>query len=168
MNIPYGKHFITEEDKQAVLKVLSSDFLTQGPCIFEFEDTVKNYCNADYATAVSNATSGLHLAIKAFELNPGDKVLVAGISFVASANCVRFEGGEVIFADIDPKTFTLKVDQVEKALEQFPKKLKGIIAVDLAGHPSKLEEIYSFCKKNNLFKGRFIKDHSFSNRNRTR
>src|SRR5579864_4878132 len=93
--IPYGRQYITEEDIDAVTRTLQSDFLTQGPVIGEFEKAFANYIGAQYAVAVSNGTAALHLAALALDVQPGEKVITTPVTFAASANCVRYCGGEV-------------------------------------------------------------------------
>jgi dTDP-4-amino-4,6-dideoxygalactose transaminase len=138
--IPYGKQNITQEDIDAVVEVLKSDFLTQGPKIKMFEDAFASYVGAKYAIAVSNGTAALHLNVMALDVKPGDKVITTPITFVASANCVRYCGGEVVFADIDPETYLLDIEEVRKLLEASPKgTYHGIIPVDFAGRPVDLE-----------------------------
>lgn len=139
--IPYGKHHITEEDIQAVIDVLHSNKLTQGPKIREFETAFAEYVGANYAVAVSNGTAALHLSAISLNIKPGDKVITTPITFVASANCVRYCGGEVVFADIDPETFLLDIGKTKKLLDSvLPNTYKGIITVDFAGYPVHLEE----------------------------
>ncbi len=138
--IPYGRQNITDEDIQAVVEVLKSDWLTQGPDIKRFEDFFAEYVGSKYAVAVSNGTAALHLCAMALGVEPGDKVITTPITFVASANCVRYCGGEVVFADIDPNTYLLDLDSVKKLLESSPKgTYKGIIPVDFAGRANDLE-----------------------------
>ncbi len=132
--IPYGKQFVTEDDIQAVIDVLKSDFWTQGPKVKEFEDAFASYVGSKYAVAVSNGTAALHLCTMALNVKPGDKVITSPITFVASANCVRYSGGEVIFADIDRETYLLDINEVRKQLEaDINREIKGIIPVDFAG-----------------------------------
>src|ERR1041384_7178456 len=100
--IPYGKQTITQEDINAVIETLRSDFLTQGPKIAEFEKAFAEYIGCHYAVAVANGTAALHLAAMALNVKEGDKVITTPITFAESANCVRYCGGEVVFADIDP------------------------------------------------------------------
>ena len=102
--IPYGRHEITEEDIEAVIKVLKSDFLTQGPQVPKFEKEIADYCGTEHAIAVNSATSALHLACLALGLTKDDHLWTSPISFVASANCGRFCGAEVDFVDIDRDT----------------------------------------------------------------
>lgn len=139
--IPYGRQHITEEDIVAVTEALQSDYLTQGPKIAEFEEKFANYIGCKYAVAVANGTAALHLCTMAMDVAPGDRVITTPITFVASANCVRYCGGDVVFADIDPETCLLDVDSVRKLLESAPKgTYKGIIPVDFAGRAVNLEE----------------------------
>lgn len=116
--IPYGRQHITEEDIQVVIDTLKSDYLTQGPKIKEFEDNFASYVGAKYAVAVANGTAALHLCALALDVNKGDKVITTPITFAASANCVRYCGGEVIFGDIDPKTYLLDIDSVRTLLKE--------------------------------------------------
>ena len=106
--IPYGRQYITDEDIQVVVETLRSDYLTQGPKITEFEYAFAKYVGVKYAVAVNNATAGLHLAVCALGIKPGDKVIVTPMTFAASANCVRYCGGEVVFCDIDNRKESLK------------------------------------------------------------
>jgi dTDP-4-amino-4,6-dideoxygalactose transaminase len=138
--IPYGKQHITQSDIDAVVEVLKSDYLTQGPKILEFEQAFAKYIGCKYAVAVANGTAALHLNTLALGLKPGDKVITTPITFAASANCVRYCGGEVVFADIDPETYLLDIQAVRKLLEASPKgTYKGIIPVDFAGRAVDLE-----------------------------
>lgn len=132
--IPYGRQNITEEDIDAVSKALKADFLTQGPTILEFENSFAKYVGAKYAVAVSNGTAALHICALSLDVKPGQKVITTPITFVATANCVRYCGGEVVFADIDPETYLLDIKEVRKLLEASPKgTYSGIIPVDFAG-----------------------------------
>ncbi len=138
--IPYGRQHITEEDIQAVVEVLKSDYLTQGPMISKFEEAFADYIGCEFAVAVSNGTAALHLCTLALGVQPGDKVITSPITFAASANCVRYCGGEVVFADIDPETYLLDFQKVKKLLESSPKgTYSGIIPVDFAGRAVDLE-----------------------------
>lgn len=138
--IPYGKQHITQEDIQAVVETLQSDFLTQGPKIAEFEVAFATYIGSKYAVTVANGTAALHLCTLALGVKPGDKVITTPITFAASANCVRYCGGEVVFADIDPSTYLIDIKSVRALLENHPKgTFKGIIPVDFAGRAVDLE-----------------------------
>ena len=138
--IPYGKQEITEADIQAVVDVLHSDYWTQGPLIQEFETNFAQYVGSKYAVAVSNGTAALHLSALALGLKPGDKVITTPITFVATANCIRYCGAEVIFADIDRESYLLDINEVRKLLEaDIENRIKGIIPVDFAGRVVDLE-----------------------------
>ncbi len=138
--IPYGRQQISEDDIQAVVDTLRSDYLTQGPKIAEFEKAFASYVGSKYAVAVANGTAALHLCTLALNVKPGQKVITTPITFAASANCVRYCGGEVAFADIDPETYLLDIDRVRKLLEASPKgTYAGIIPVDFAGRAVNLE-----------------------------
>ena len=138
--IPYGKQNITQADIEAVVETLQADFLTQGPKINEFEEAFAQYVGAKYAVALSNGTAALHLCALALNVKPGDKVITTSITFAASANCIKYCGGEVVFADIDPETYLLDINKVKELLEASPKgTYKGIIPVDFAGRAVDLE-----------------------------
>ena len=138
--IPYGRQHITTSDIQAVIKTLQSDYLTQGPLVSAFEKAFAAYTGAKYAVAVSNGTAALHLSTMALGLQPQQKVITTPITFAASANCIRYCGAEVVFADIDPKTALLDINSVRQLLENAPKgTYSGIIPVDFAGYAIDLE-----------------------------
>lgn len=146
--IPYGKHFVTKEDIAAVVETLQSDFLTQGPKIKEFEEAFAHYIGSEFAIAVSNGTGALHLCVIALGVAPGDRVITTPITFAATANCVRYCGGEVVFSDIDPDDYLLDLDKVEKLLRSSPKGYyKGIIVVDFAGKAVDLERLWRVAKE---------------------
>jgi UDP-4-amino-4,6-dideoxy-N-acetyl-beta-L-altrosamine transaminase len=139
--IPYGRQTITQEDLQAVNDVLLGEYLTQGPKIAELESAFAAYTGAQYAVAISNGTAALHLCAMALGVQEGTRVITTPITFAASANCVRYCGGEVWFADIDPDTFTLSLEKTRALLESKPKGFfSGIIPVDFAGLPVNLED----------------------------
>lgn len=139
-HIPYGRQNITQEDIDAVVEVLKSDWLTQGPKIAEFENAFAEYIGAKYAVAVSNGTAALHLCTLALGVKKGDKVITTPITFAATANCVRYTGGDVAFADINPDTYLLDINEAEKLLKAAPRgTYKGIIPVDFAGRAINLE-----------------------------
>jgi UDP-4-amino-4,6-dideoxy-N-acetyl-beta-L-altrosamine transaminase len=132
--LPYGRQHISEADIAAVVETLRSDFLTQGPRVTEFETRFAAYVGAKHAVAVSNGTAALHLCALALGVQPGQRVITTPITFAASANCVRYCGGEVHFADIDPATGLLDLKQVRALLEAQPKGyFTGLIPVDFAG-----------------------------------
>jgi UDP-4-amino-4,6-dideoxy-N-acetyl-beta-L-altrosamine transaminase len=150
--IPYGKQNITKEDIEVVIAALQSDYLTQGPRIKEFEDHFANYVGSKYAIAVSNGTAALHLCTLALGVQEGDKVITTPITFAASANCVRYCGGEVVFSDINPDTYLLDIDKVKVLLENAPKgTYKGIIPVDFAGRAVDLEAYRKLADEYNLW-----------------
>ncbi len=150
--IPYGKQNITSEDIQSVIEVLKSEYLTQGPKIKEFEDAFAKYIGAKYAVAVSNGTAALHLSTMAMNVKSGDKVITTPITFAASANCVKYCGGEVVFSDIDPDTYLLDIKSVKRLLEDSPKgTYKGIIPVNFAGRAVNLEEFHKLAEKYDLW-----------------
>jgi UDP-4-amino-4,6-dideoxy-N-acetyl-beta-L-altrosamine transaminase len=150
--IPYGKQFISEDDLEAVAETLQSDFLTQGPKIAEFEKAFAQYIGSKYAVAVSNGTAALHLCTMALDVNEGVNVITSPITFAASANCVRYCGGNVYFADIDPLTYTLDIAKVEALIESKPAGFfSGIIPVDFAGYAVNLEAFYKLADKHNLW-----------------
>ena len=139
--IPYGRQHITQQDMDAVTRVLQSDYLTQGPEIQLFEEAFSTYIGSKYAVAVSNGTAALHLCALALEVNQKSKVITTPITFAASANCVRYCGGEVVFADIDPATLLIDTNRVEQLLKESPKgTYHGIIPVDFAGRPVQMDE----------------------------
>lgn len=138
--IPYGRQHITEADIQAVNEVLVADYLTTGPKVKAFEEKFAQYIGADYAVAVANGTAALHLCALALEVNAKSKVITTPITFAASANCVRYCGGEVVFCDIDPASILLDIEKVRRLLESAPRgTYQGIIPVDFAGYPVDME-----------------------------
>ncbi|MFV9549496.1 UDP-4-amino-4,6-dideoxy-N-acetyl-beta-L-altrosamine transaminase [Algibacter sp. PT7-4] len=150
--IPYGRQNIEQDDIDAVVETLTADFLTQGPKVKEFEDAFAKYVGAKYAVAVNNATSGLHLSVLALGLKEGERVITTPITFAASANCVRYAGGEVWFADIDPDSYLLSLESTKKLIESKPKGFfKGIIPVDFAGLPLDLEAFRALANKHDLW-----------------
>lgn len=152
MNIPYGRQHITQEDIDAVTKTLTSDFLTQGPKVQEFEEKFARYVNATYAVAVANGTAALHLCTLALGVNEKSKVISTPITFAASSNCVRYCGGTVEFADVDPTTILLDINKVKKLLESSPKgTYEGIVAVDFGGYPLDLESFRKLADEYNLW-----------------
>src|SRR5690606_24978055 len=125
---------------------------TQGPKVQEFETKFAEYVGAKHAVAVNNATSGLHLAVLALGLKEGERVITTPITFAASANCVRFVGGEVWFADIDPDTYLLDIESVSQLIESKLKGFfKGIIPVDFAGLPVNLETYRKLADEHGLW-----------------
>lgn len=145
--IPYGKQTIDQDDIQAVVDVLKSDFLTTGPKIAEFEQTVADYVGAKYAVAISNGTSALHAACFAAGIGPGDEVITTPLTFAASANCVLYCGGTAVFADVDPKTYNIDPEDIRRKITD---RTKAIIAVHLAGQPCDMDAIHSIAHEYGL------------------
>ena len=145
--IPYGHQSIEDDDVKAVVEVLNSDFLTQGPQAKKFEDAICKYTGAKYAVAVSSGTAALHIAALAAGIKKGDEVITSPITFAASANCVLYCGGKPVFADIQPDTVNINPEEIKK---QITRKTKAIIPVHFAGHPCNLQEIRHIAKKYNL------------------
>lgn len=147
--IPYGRQNIDESDIAAVLEVLQSDFLTQGPKVPEFEQAVSQLCQVDYAIAVNSATSALHLACLALGVTQGDIVWTSPISFVASANCALYCGATIDFVDVDPTTGLMSVAVLANKLQQAAaeqKLPKVLIPVHLAGHSCDMAAIHALCQ----------------------
>ena len=143
--IPYGRQDINEDDIQAVVDVLKSDFLTQGPMVPAFEKAVSDYCHVRFSVAVNSATSALHIGCLALGVGKGDIVWTSPISFVASANCALYCGSDVDFVDIDPFTYNISIDCLSEKLqeaEKLGKLLKVVIPVHLAGQPCDMEKIH--------------------------
>ena len=148
--IPYGRQEITQADIDAVVDVLRSDFLTQGPVVPVFEKSVADYCGAQHAVAVNSATSALHIACLALGVGKGDVVWTTPITFVASANCALYCGASIDFVDIDPRTYNLSVDRLTAKLAQAEKtgKLpKVVIPVHLCGQPCDMASIHALGQK---------------------
>jgi len=176
--IPYGRQDITEEDVDAVIDVLKSDFLTQGPVVPQFEEAVRLHVGADYAVAVNSATSALHVACLALGLGPGDWLWTSPITFVASANCGLYCGAKVDFVDIDPRTYNLSPSALEDKLlaaEKKGKLPKVLVAVHLCGQSCDMDSIHALCQKYNVkiiedashaiggkYKGQFIGNCRYS------
>lgn len=138
--IPYGRQHITDADIQTVITTLRSEYLTQGPKIAEFEEAFANYVGSKYAVALANGTAALHLCALTLGVKEGDKVITTPLTFAASANCIRYCGGEVIFSDIDPKTYLLDINKVRILLQNAPRgTYTGLIPVDFAGRANDLE-----------------------------
>lgn len=150
--IPYGRQNITKEDIDAVTDALQSDYLTQGPKIAEFESKFAQYIGSKYAVAVANGTAALHLCTLALGVTEGDKVITTPITFAASANCVRYCGGEVLFSDIDPLTYLIDIESVKNKLSTAPSgTYKGLIVVDFAGRAVNLEDFKKLADEYNLW-----------------
>jgi len=148
--IPYGKQDINQSDIDTVINVLKSDFLTQGPQVPLFEKTVAEYCGAEFGVAVNSATSALHVACLALGLGKGDYLWTSPNTFVASANCGLYCGAQVDFVDIDPLTYNLSPEELEKKLiqaKQYNKLPKIVIPVHFAGQSCDMRKIYSLSRE---------------------
>ena len=148
--IPYGRQNIDQNDIDAVIEVLRSDFLTQGPAVQLFENEVANYCGASCAVAVNSATSALHIACLALGVGKGDTVWTSPITFVASANCALYCGAEVDFIDIDPDTYNISIECLTSKLAQAAKTgllPKVVIPVHLCGQSCDMAAIYSLSQQ---------------------
>lgn len=148
--IPYGRQDISQADIDAVVEVLKSDWLTQGPSVPRFEAAVAEYCGAAHAVAVNSATSALHIACLALGLGPGDRLWTTPITFVASANCARYCGAEVDFVDIDPDTCNLSVVALQAKLEQAERDgalPKIVVPVHFAGLSCDMAAIHALSRR---------------------
>ncbi len=152
--IPYGRQSISEDDIRAIIEVLRSDWLTQGPAVKRFEETVAGYCGAAHAVAANSATSALHLGCRALGLGPGDRLWTSPNTFVASANCGLYCGAQVDFVDIDPLTYNMCPTALERKLEiaaQEDRLPKVVIPVHFAGCPCDMAAIGALAKQYGFF-----------------
>ncbi len=145
--IPYGHQNINEDDIRAVVEVLRSEWLTQGPMVERFEQAVAKCCGAKYAVAVASGTAALHLAALAAGFQQGDEVITSPITFVASANCIVYTGATPVFADIDPKTYCIDPQQIQNKITP---NTKGIIPVHFSGQPCDMAAISALARAHNL------------------
>lgn len=146
--IPYGRQWIEDDDIQAVVDALKSDFLTTGPRVAEFESNLADYVGAKYAVAVANGTAALHIACLAAGIQEGDEVITTPLTFAASSNCVLYCGGTTVFADIDPKTYNIDPEDIRRKITE---KTKAIIPVHFTGQPCDLDAIYKLADEYNLY-----------------
>ncbi|EJQ32313.1 UDP-4-keto-6-deoxy-N-acetylglucosamine 4-aminotransferase [Bacillus toyonensis] len=145
--LPYGQQQIDEYDIQSVVDVLKGDFLTTGPMVQKFERAIAKYAGAKYAVSFSNGTAALHAACYAAGITEGDEVITTPMTFVASANCILYQGGKPVFADIDNETYNISPKSIE---EKITNKTKAIIPVHFTGQPVELNAIQKIAKENNL------------------
>ncbi len=145
--LPYGRHSIDEADIAAVVSVLQSDWLTTGPKVAEFEEVWAARVGALHAVSVNSGTAALHAAAYAAGIGPGDEVIVTPMTFAATANCVLYQGGKPVFADVRPDT--LNIDPAAAAAAVTPR-TRAIIAVDLAGQPADLDELRTVAERHDL------------------
>jgi UDP-4-amino-4,6-dideoxy-N-acetyl-beta-L-altrosamine transaminase len=145
--IPYGRQWIEDDDIQAVIEVLKGDYLTTGPTLAQFEHAIADYVGAKYAVAFANGTAALHAACFAAGITHGDEVITTPLTFAASANCVLYQGGKPVFADVDEKTYNIDPEKIEQLISS---KTKAIIPVDYTGQPADLEAICHIAEKHGL------------------
>jgi len=145
--LPYGRQWIDEEDVQSVVNVLKSDYLTTGPAVNEFEQAVAFYVGAKYAIAFSNGTAALHGACFAAGIGKDDEVITTSMTFAASSNCILYQGGKPVFADIDSRTYNIDPKKVEELITD---RTKAIIPVHFTGQPVELDAIHQIAKNHNL------------------
>lgn len=146
--LSYGKQWLDEADKKAVLDVLESDFLTQGPAVAEFEKTICDYTGAKYCVAVANGTAALHLAVAALDIPKGSEGITSPITFVASSNCLLYNDLKPVFADVDSKTYNIDPAEIEKKISD---KTKVLIPVHFAGQAADMESISLITKEKGLY-----------------
>lgn len=146
--LPYGRQEINDEDIEAVVEVLKSDWLTTGPKVGEFEEAFAEFVGSSHAVAVSNGTAALHASLFALGVSAGDEIIVTPMTFAASANAAVYLGAKPVFADVDPNTLLLDPNTIET---QITNKTKGIVAVDYAGQPCDYDAIYAIANKYDLF-----------------
>ena len=147
MYIPYGRQWIVQDDIDAVVEVLCGDYVTTGPNVEAFEQSVAEYTGAKYAVAVSNGTAALHIACLAAGIKEGDEVITTPITFAASSNCALYCGATPVFADIDPKTYNIDLQDVERKITP---RTKAIVAVHFTGQPCRMDELHQLAKKHDL------------------
>lgn len=145
--VPFFSPWITNSDKKAVLDALESTMLTDGPKLREFESEFSKFTGAQYATGVSNATSALHLSLKACGIGPGDEVIVPDMTFVATANAVIHTGATPVFADVDKDDMNISVDSIKN---NITKRTRAILPVHFAGRACKMKDVVKIAKSNNL------------------
>lgn len=145
--LPYSTQWITDEDIEAVVETLKSPYLTTGPKVKQFEDAVAKYVGAKYAVSFANGTAALHGACYAAGITVGNEVITTPITFAASANCARYMGADVVFADIDEKTYNIDPIDIERKITA---KTKAIVAVDFTGQPVDIDAIMDVAKEKNI------------------
>jgi perosamine synthetase len=148
MKVPLTIPYFTEEENIAILNVLKSGWIMQGPKVAEFEKKIANYVGVRNAVAVSSGTTALHLALIALGIKKGDEIIVPSLSFIASANCILYVGAKPVFVDVDSKTYNLDPKDIEKKIS---KKTKAIMVVHQVGLSADMDPIMKIAKKNKLF-----------------
>lgn len=145
--LSYGRQWINDEDIENVVKTLKSDYLTTGPKVREFEEKIADYVGAKYAVALANGTAALHAACFAADIQQGDEVITTPLTFAASANCILYQGGTPVFADIDPRTYNIDPDDIKNKITD---RTKAIISVDFTGQAVNLDAIKKIADKHKL------------------
>ena len=145
--LPYGRQSISEEDIQAVVGVLRSNWLTTGPKVSEFEEALASWVGAKYAVAFSSGTAALHGATFAAGLKPGDEAITSPLTFAATANCVLYQGARPVFADVSPDTLNLDPDRFA---ERITGNTRAVLPVDYAGHPADLDPVLALAERHGL------------------
>ncbi|MGF9976248.1 UDP-4-amino-4,6-dideoxy-N-acetyl-beta-L-altrosamine transaminase [Viridibacillus arvi] len=145
--LPYGKQMLDDADIKAVINVLKGDYLTTGPMISQFEERIAEYVGTKYAVAFTNGTAALHGACFAAGIGEEDEVITSPITFAASANCILYQGGKVVFADIDQQTYNIDPLEIEKKITP---NTKAIIPVHFTGQPAQLDAIHRLANEHNL------------------
>jgi len=145
--LPYGRQWVDDEDARSVAAVLHSDWLTTGPKVVEFETAFAGTAGTRHAVAVSSGTAALHTAMYALGIEPGDEVIIPAMTFAASANCVVYQGGTPVFADVDPGTLLLDPREAEKKITA---RTKAVIAVDFAGQPCDYERLRTLAQRRGI------------------
>jgi perosamine synthetase len=145
--LPYGRQSVDEEDIAAVVETLRSDWLTTGPKVDEFEDAFASWVGARYAVSFSSGTAALHGAAFAAGLGAGDEAITSPLTFAATANCVLYQGGKPVFADVCQDTLNIDPDRVSDAITP---RTKALLPVDYAGHPADLDELHKIAERRGL------------------
>ncbi|MBI4122982.1 MAG: UDP-4-amino-4,6-dideoxy-N-acetyl-beta-L-altrosamine transaminase [Parcubacteria group bacterium] len=145
--IPYGHQQIDGSDIASVVRILKSDWITQGPRVEQFEQAIAGYCGVKYAVAFSSGTAALHAAYAAARIGPGDEVITTPMTFAATANAIVYCGGKPVFADIQENTLNISPEAIKK---KITKRTKALAPVDFAGHPAELDTIKKIAREHNL------------------
>lgn len=146
--LPYGLHWIEQDDIDGLVDTLKSVWLTTGPKTLKFEEEFRNYVGSNYAIALNSATAALHVSLLALGIKQGDEVITTPMTFCATSNAALYLGAKPVFIDIQPDTLNIDPKKIE---EKITKRTKAIIPVHYAGHPCDMDEIYTIAKKHNLF-----------------
>lgn len=145
--IPIAKPFLSEDEASAAHEVILSGWVTQGPQVARFEEAFTKYCDAKYAVAVSNCTTALHLSLLVTGVGHGDEVICPSMSYIATANCIVHAGATPVFAEINPKTYNLDLEDVKRRVTS---KTKAVILVHQLGMPADIADFHEFCSENNI------------------